>query len=192
MMYDEAIANKSYAKRMCDTLIQMLSEKSERTGHIYFLARNITTSFIMVHPNTRTFEQLKSAGALHLIKNANILDSITSYYQSLKIIDEVNGVVLDKINEVHQANNLLFDVSVFQKILGDDFLSRQHGVLHLSEPENNPPFIVKDPLSLNTVGMRYHYLGSVLEEVNGVSAANSEKCNRLISYLKKEYNFENE
>lgn len=58
IMYNEAFVSNSYCKQMSDTLITMLSEKSERTGHIYFLARSITADFIMVHPNTRTFDQL--------------------------------------------------------------------------------------------------------------------------------------
>jgi hypothetical protein len=97
---------------------------------------------------------------------------------------------LDKINEVHQANNLLFNAGVFQKIFGTDFLNKQHGTMNVNEPVNNPPFIAKDPLSLNTVSMRYHYFGATLEETIGVTVTDQEKCNRLIRYLKKEADLE--
>jgi hypothetical protein len=191
VMYNESILNYNYCGRMDDTLVKMLSEKSDHTGHIYFLARNITAELNFVHPNSRTFDQLKSAGALQLIKNENILDSITSYYQSLKFFDEENKILLDKLNEVHQANSLLFDASVFQKIFSNHFLNRQQGIINVTEPENNPFFIVKDPVSLNTVIMRYHYLGAVIKENNGVSAAALEKCNNLIRYLQQQFDLQN-
>ena len=91
-MYRETLAANEYSVRMNDTLTTMLGENSTNTGHMYFLARNITAVADEVRPNTRTFEQMKAAGSFYLVQNKNVLDSITLYYQSLKWFDLGNAL----------------------------------------------------------------------------------------------------
>ncbi len=123
-MYRSILAGNEYSSRMDDTLIDMLSEKNPNTGHIYFLARNVTAIFDFVRPNSRTFEQLKSGGTLQLINNEAILDSITSYYQSSKWFDEQNLILLDKMNEVHQSNRILFSGTTFAKMFSHSYTNK--------------------------------------------------------------------
>jgi hypothetical protein len=190
IMYSSLLSGNEYCSRMNDTLIHLLSEKNTNTGHMYFLARNITAVFDFVRPNNRTFEQLKTAGSLSLINNESILDSITSYYQSLRWIDQQNNMLLDKLNEVHDGNSLLFEGSVFEKIFSNTYLNKEHNTMIVQEPTDNPPFMSHDPVSINTVILRYHYFGSVLRENDGATAVAAEQCNRLIMFLVKKYTLE--
>ncbi len=187
LMYQYVLTDNEYCAHMNDTLIAMLSQRSAKTGHIYFLARNITASFEFVRPNTRTFEQLKSSGSLHFINDQRILDSITFYYQSIKWLDKQNDVLIQKVNDVHLANSQLFDGAVFEKIFTGGYANKEKTLMVVSEPANNPPLLSNDHIVINNVIMGYHYLGSILKENDGVTVVNMERCKRLISYLENNY-----
>ena len=186
-MYQFVLTQNEYSTRMNDTLIAMLSGRSKKTGHIYFLAGNITASFDFVRPNTRTFEQLKSSGSLRLIDDQNVLDSITNYYQSIKWLEIAHGVLAQKVDEVHRANSQLFDGAIFEKMFTGNYGNREKTVMIVSEPASNPKLLSGDPMVINNVIMSYHYLGAVIRENNGVTLVGKERCKRLISYLENTY-----
>ena len=165
IMYQSLLSGNEISRYMDDTLLAMLADKSLNTNHIYFLARDITASLDFVRPNTKTFEQLKSSGAFQFIENENVLDSIASYYQSLKWFDKQNDILLNKLDQVHEANGKLFNTAVFDKIFSNDYTSEAKNTVAVHEPGNNPPLLSYDSVVINSVMMSYHYLGSVLEKI---------------------------
>ena len=187
-MFSEVYYANEYAERMTDTLITMLDEHDANTAHLYFLARNITAIIDFPRPDTRTFEQMKSAGLFKLIKNGKVSDSVTSYYQSLKWFDLSNGFQSEKVNQIHQGNALVFNATVFYKIFTGQFINKEHYTMKVVEPNYNPPLLTRDPVVINTVLMQYQYLNTILKENDGALAMAIKNCNELISLLKKEYN----
>jgi hypothetical protein len=187
-MYDQVFLSNEYAEKMIDTFITMLGARSTNTAHIYFLARNITAITDFPRPDTRTFEQMKSARLFELVKNDNISDSITSYYQSLKWFDWSNGFQSEKVNEIHKGNTQLFDGTVFYKIFTRQYATEEHNTMKVISPAYNPPLLKHDSITINTVIMQYQYLGSILKENDGAVELANNKCKSLINLLNKEYN----
>jgi hypothetical protein len=186
-MYREMLAANEYSVRMNDTLTTMLGENSTNTGHMYFLARNITAVADEVRPNTRTFEQMKAAGSFYLVQNKNVLDSITLYYQSLKWFDFGNTLETQKFYEVQNSNCLLFSGTVLKKITTSEYINTEHNTVRVLEPVGNPPSANSDPAIINAAIVRYSYLATIIQENNGTSALEMHRCMRLIDLLKKEY-----
>ena len=81
--------------RSIDTLM-MLMKSPDRNAHlskIYFLARMATLYSTAVFPNERTFDEMKSSGYLRLIKNRQIADSVSGYYNSLERLYYQNELI---------------------------------------------------------------------------------------------------
>jgi hypothetical protein len=186
-MFSSILAANEYSVRMTDTLIDMLGNKSSNTGHIYFLARNITAVADWIKPDTRTFEQMKTTGSFQLIKSKTVLDSITAYYQSLKWFDFGNNLETQRVDEVINSNGTLFNGNVFKKMLSFGFGNAEHNTLKFIEPDGNPPLMTDDASLINIVIVRYQYFEIVIRENNGTTALEIERCNRLIKLLNKEY-----
>jgi hypothetical protein len=187
-MFRSMLAANEYSVRMTDTLIDMLGSKSSNTGHIYFLARNITAIVDWVKPDTRTFDQMKTTGSFRLIKNKTVLDSITSYYQSLKWFDFGNNLETQRIDEVITSNGTVFNGNVFKRMLSHGFGNAEHNTLNFIEPDGNPRLMTDDAALINIAIVRYQYFETVIRENNGTTALEIERCNRLIKLLDKEYN----
>src|SRR5579871_4029870 len=187
-MYSEVIKQNLYAERMIDTLIDMLNEQSSHTGHIYFLARNITAIIDNPRPDTRTFDQMKAEGSFHLIKNKSILDSITRYYQASKFFEMGSNIELQKLYDVHTANSELFNGVVLKKIFSNQYINSEQNALKVIEPGYDPPLMSKDPILINKIIVRYGYLASALKENDGEISVETERYKRLIKLLEDEYN----
>ena len=87
-MYNSLIASNKLSDRRTDTLITLLKTDRSNTADIYFLARYITANNHTYTPNTKTFDQMKSSGALKFIEPRNLLDSISEYINRCKSFPE--------------------------------------------------------------------------------------------------------
>jgi len=185
-MYDSSIAINLTNCRMIDTLISLLTEKRE-TGKIYLLARRLTIGAGIFTPSSKTFEQLKSTGYLRLIENQNILDSINTYYQLMKFFDYWTGLQRQRINDVIEGNDKVFDGKVFFSIYKG---FEKSGGSSLEAPAGNPSLLTNDPVMINSVIIRYQYFYGVLKIVNRKAVEASDEASRLVVILQKEYSLE--
>jgi len=183
-MYDSSISINQNNCRMIDTLISLMREKKE-PGKIYVLARILTLGHGIFTPNNKTFEQLKSSGGLRLIENQNNLDSINSYYQLLKYFDYWANLQRQRINEVIEGNDKLFDGVVFFSIYK---MIDKSGTVDESMFSSAPALITNDPFIVNGIIMHYQYLYGLLKIIDKKAAEASLEAKRLSSLLKKEYN----
>jgi hypothetical protein len=186
-MFSTTLVANEYSVRMIDTLVDMLSNKSSGTGHIYFLARNITAVADAPRPDTRTFEQMRTEGSLRLLKSNSLVNDITSYYQSLEWFKMGNDGELRRMDEVITANSAVFNGAVLKRIFSSEFINSEHNAYRIEEPDNNPPLFSNDNGLINTIIVRYSYLQSALKENNGTIELEIKRCNQLIEDLKKEY-----
>jgi hypothetical protein len=141
---------------MIDTLIPLLksSNRNNISGKIYLLARKIPYSEGRFSINNRTFDQMKTSGNLRLIRNLETLDSITAYYQyafnaSAWGPQEMN---FENRHDLFLTLHKLFDASVFQQMMQND------NPFVFNEPPDNPPLLTNDPVIINEVCTRYHFM----------------------------------
>src|SRR5271154_944605 len=188
-MYNSYLTRNQLSDQKIDTLITLLKTDRSNTSNIYFLARYITANNNTYTPNTKTFDQMKSSGALKLIQPRQFLDSISEYYQLLQYFPGVNDLQNQKLSDVHLANSQLFDGYIFQKMF--DVAPTEFSVQgNIKRPEGNPPLLSNNITVINTVIIAYHYLYSVTEVNNKGAFVRCQNANRLIDLLKKEYNLQ--
>ncbi|HXS54616.1 MAG TPA: hypothetical protein VN726_00750 [Hanamia sp.] len=188
-MFNGDIAINQLSDRRTDTLISLLKLNRSNTSLIYFLARYITANNNIYTPDTRTFDQMKSSGALKLIESRNILDSISDYYQSLQFFNSQSDLQRQKVDDVHSVNSELFDGYTFQHMFANGSNGNVSSSLDVDilQPENNPPLLSNDFNAVNKVIIAYHYLYATTEINNEVAVLSSQHAQRLINVLKKEY-----
>jgi hypothetical protein len=185
IMYDSTMKENATSRELADKLIPLLKGKSKNTSEIYYLARRLTVVTDLYYPNTKTFDQLKSSGGLRLIDKENILDSITSYYQSLKWYDAEGAILDGQLEHIFISNERLFDGAVFQKMiktLKGGFYSSD-----FEKPQDNPPLLSADPIVINSVIMSCHALYSVTLLMEGQAMESKAQAKRLADLLEIEY-----
>jgi len=120
-----------------DTLVDLLNsiDIKNKKGQIYTLARLVNYNFTRPYFNNRTFEQMKNSGNLTLIKKEAIADSITKYYNSIKILDDFRTLFGEAHEQLIKDQYLIFDSYIL-------FQSRQKRPYKLL-PFNGNPHLTK-------------------------------------------------
>jgi len=187
-MFGSYVTWNHFSDQRIDTFINLLKQERSNTSEIYFLARYITANNNTFTPGTKTFDQMKSSGALKLIRPRWLLDSISSYYQSLQFFPGTNDLQNQKLNDIHLVNSQLFDGSVFQKMLHIAQTKNGFTERDVAKPEGNPPLLSDNFIVINSIITAYHYLYAVTEVNNSAAAICRQNAQRLMNLLKKEYN----
>ena len=91
-----------------ESLMKAPINKSD-INKIYFVARTATMRTTSIHPNNRTFDEMKNAGLLRLIDNRQLADSISYYYNSLEVMVGQNQVLRDRITDYMGEMSRVFD-----------------------------------------------------------------------------------
>lgn len=163
-----------------DSLIFLLKnkERESNANRIYFLARTFTMRSDLLFPTDRTYEQMKSSGHLRLIHNQEISDSVSSYYNSLKQINNQNERITERMNQYFLSMGKLFDAEVLLKITKDR-----------KEPQGSSvKLLTDDPLIINELLTRAQYLFATFKFTQSLGLERYRKAENLIGLIKKEFN----
>jgi hypothetical protein len=171
---------------MIDSLILLLKNKSREafSSRIYYLARKIPYSEGRFIFNSKTFDQLKSSGNLRLIRNLQILDMISDYYYDADN-SSIRGPLdmnFENRRELYLSLHKLFDAGKFHQMM--DTISPI--VFH--QPLVNPPLLSNDPLIINEICSRYHFIYGTHRMIMMDNERIAKKAILLIQALEKEYN----
>ncbi len=193
ILFDSVTDRNSYGAQMADSLIELLHSDIKNTTEIYFAARTVTANLGYYYSNSKSFEQLKTAGLLRYIKNKDLLDSIGNYYASFQWLANQIDLLRLKMDEVHKGNARLFDSYVFQqmtmniKIISNSGLGgRRTGI---NKPLIKPSLLSADIKDINTVSLNYHYYSTTIKFYIRNAIALQNRAKGLIEMIKKEYSF---
>ena len=184
----------SHSAQMADSLVELLHSDITNTPEIYFAARTVTANVGYYYTNSKSFDQLKTAGLLRYIKNKELLDSIGTYYVSFQWLANQIDLLRLKLDEIHKGNSLLFDSYVFQqmlinvKIISSGSLGGQR--TNISKPLVKPSLLSADAKDINTVSLNYHYYSTTMKFYIRNAIALQNRANKLIEMIKKEYKFD--
>jgi len=181
-MYDSSVKYNRQHCQMIDSIITGLNSKSTNHTNLYFTARKLTMGSSVISPTEKTFEQMKSGGILRLIGKQSIADSIASYYQWAKKFDYWSGLQQQRLNDVIDVNDRVFDANIFFSVI-----EKVHGVTGTTELPADPQLITSDRLATNGVIMKYQYYYGFLVLMNNRTFQAKEQANRLIELIKQEY-----
>ena len=184
----------SHSAQMADSLVELLHSDITNTAEIYFAARTVTANVGYYYTNSKSFDQLKTAGLLRYIKNKDLLDSIGTYYVSFQWLANQIDLLRLKLDEIHKGNSLLFDSYVFQqmlinvKIISSGSLGGQR--TNISKPLVKPSLLSADAKDINTVSLNYHYYSTTMKFYIRNAIALQNRAKGLIEMIKKEYKFD--
>jgi hypothetical protein len=181
-----SVALQGSVCKMIDTLIADLksSNRNNITRSIYLLARKIPYSEGRFSINNRTFDQMRTSGNLRLIRNPATLDSITAYYHdafnaSVRGPQEMN---FENRHDLFLVLHKLFDAAIFQQMM------QSPNPLVFDAPAGNPPLLTNDPIIINEVCTRYHFMYGTKRVMILDNERLMGKADRLIRLIQKTYN----
>ena len=180
------IIARTVKERMLDSMIYMMnsSDPGSLTKLIYpyavLVGRTLPYRFI---PNDGTMQQLKNSGALRLIRNRKVVDSIAKYDINVRNMLGQYGVEENQIEHYRTAAAKMFDALVL-----DSMIDENASIARL--PANNPPLQSYTKRELYEWNYRIYGL-------NGINKANRrdlrllfKQAGDLLELLKKEYHLE--
>ena len=167
--------------QMIDTLINSLN-KNTVTKHDYYMARQLTMGSVVISPNTKTYDQMKSSGILRLINKHFIADSISSYYQWTNKFDYWSDLQKQRISDVIDVNEKIFDGTAFFALL-----KQLQAGFPPDSASSNFKLIATGGPAINSVIMKYQYYYGMLFLMNQRMALASDGARRLLQLIKDEY-----
>ena len=171
--------------RMIDTIIMLLKSDSRKSAgsRIYQLARKIPYSDGRFSFNTKTYEQMKNSGNLRLVRKTQVLDLISDYYHDAG--NAANRGPLDmnfeNRHDLYLSFHKLFDAGVFHQMMDPV------NPLVFREPAGTPSLLTDDPLVINEICTRYHFIYGTHRVIMMDNERLKEKAIKLIQVLREEY-----
>ena len=173
---------------MIDTLIFLLKSGyvEKFSQRIYYLARKIPYSEGRFSFNTKTFDQLKSSGNLRLIRNRKVMDMISDYYH-----DAANAAVRGPLDmnfenrrDLYLSFHKLFDAGIVHQMMDPV------NPLVFHEPIVNSSLMTKDPIVINEICTRFHFMYGTHRVIMMDNERLKKKALELIQVLNKSYHLE--
>ena len=180
-----SIKSHSRIKRveMIDSLIFLISsaDHSANLNDIYFFGRNLSLN-IDFFPNDRTILQLKNSGALRLVHNTVVSNSIMNYDQKMRSLVFLLTQEQQQRLEYRKIASGVFNGTVFNSMI-DNYDT-------IKKPINNPALFNSGAAAINELINNAQYLKKVdMSQIKKASELNSLAAD-LISLIKKEYHLE--
>jgi hypothetical protein len=187
-LYRSSVNYNQHSAQMIDTIITSLTANKNNKSKVYFMARVLTMGSSVIAPNEKTFEQMKSSGTMRLVSDQRIADSIASYYQWVKTFNYWSEMQRQRINDLCNANDKIFDAAAFYTIVKQ----MRDPKKSFTDMPSGLKLTSSDPVLINAVIMRYQYYYGMLSIMNQHASKASLQATQLIKLLKKEYNLEDE
>ena len=165
---------------MIDSLIFLLSsvDYSANLNDIYFFGRSLSLN-IDFFPNDRTILQLKNSGALRLVHNTVVSNSIMNYDQKMRSLVFLLTQEQQQRLEYRKIASGVFNGTVFNSMI-DNYDA-------IKKPINNPALFNSGAAAINELINNAQYLKKV--DMNQIKKAKelSNLAEGLIELIKKEY-----
>jgi len=167
--------------QIADSLIILLrgNNYKNKTGIIYYKARDFATYPFLFYMTDGTLMQLKNSGGLRLIRKQQVVDSLQGYdnlYQWFKMSREREVAQLD---DYRSGMMQIFDVQVFNSMI--------KSYPEIIMPVGNPPLLNSNPSLINEFLMRAHFAKRNKLTNRNALIGLKEKATKLITQIKKEY-----
>jgi hypothetical protein len=173
-------------ERMLDSISNMMNSPrpADFIKQIYpsavYIGRTLPYRFV---PNDGTMQQLKNSGALRLIRNRAVVDSIAKYDINVRNMLGQYAVEENQIEHYRTAAAKIFDALVFNKMIDEN-------AAVVRPPQDNTSF--QSYSSRELAEWNYRIYG-----LNGINKANRrdlrlllKQATELLEILKKEYHLE--
>lgn len=184
----DTVTYANYAKNNADiyatidtlTILMKGSGRNTQLTKIYFLARTLTLKLLLHFPTTRTYDQMKNSGQLRIIRKSQVADGISSYYNSLEIMNSFNDVLLTHDYAYMRTVGKIFDAEILLNIFKERKEPSQKSIKLLTE----------DPVIINELLAEAQYIYGSLRLAQNITMQRQHSAENLIALIKKEYHLD--
>ncbi|MEO6253485.1 MAG: hypothetical protein ABIO79_09280 [Ferruginibacter sp.] len=181
-IYNDYTRNNKFLFQSIDTLIQLIKspERKQHIAKLAFTARMILPKYKPLYTTDRTYEQMKSSGALRLIRNKPVANRISLYYYSVIDLKKYNDAAFTWGSDFGKEMGKIFDAELLLNIIKEK----------KEQPAIASDLLTEDRITLNELitSAQYLYgsflLGEKIGDQRNIAAKN------LIELIKNEYHLE--
>jgi hypothetical protein len=137
----------------------------------------ISIKLKLLFPVQRTYEQMKSSGHLRLIRNQQVANSVSYYYNSLQALYKYNDVVLEWTSDYVRSMGKIFNAAILLKVLKEK----------KEQDAGAAGFLSEDPALINELLTSAQYLYGSLRLAERVGVKRNQMSQNLIKLIQKEY-----
>ena len=183
-----------------DSLVTILQQPvpTDKGQDLYYFARVATRSGGF-EANLNSFNEMKNSGNTRLIKNREVLNDMLDYERNVYKYEQL-GLLEGKENEmVYPLISLLFDASVFDKMLVRPNMIRNQmsekdfatgSRFYFKRPEGNPQLRSRNPDQINQLIYFLHQRKSTFFGQTTILLNQKKMAIDLIELLNREYHLE--
>jgi hypothetical protein len=153
-------------------LVSLASSEIQNNSNKAYQLWLETRGFHDFTQNDRTIQQLKSSGALRIIRNKAVSDKIMEYDQEVRLL----YITQNNLNTQVANNDLVLQVFDFIQL-------NQQGIKPIPIPENGKKLLNQSYAS------RLFWKKNLMNLVNGLSALN-KKGKEIAAFIKEEYHID--
>ena len=149
-IYNEYTKNNKILFNSIDTLIQLIKspERKQHIAKLAFTARMILPKYKALYTTDRTYEEMKSSGALRLIRNRQVANSISLYYYSVIDLKKYNDAAFTWGSDFGKEMGKVFDAGLLLKIIKEK----------KEQPAISSDLLTEDRTALNELATTAQYL----------------------------------
>ncbi len=167
-----------------DSLSDLLSSNSKNQFAIYYHASSLSRRAFFYSADG-TIQQLKNAGGLRLVSNAQVADSIKAYDVLYRSILQLQALEEEQVMRFRELAAKIFDAAIIVK-----FRRRELNSLDDSLKVPNPLLKQNDPILLNELNNTINYrIGNSFRILNDLDTL-KDKAVHLMDMIRKEYHLQ--
>ena len=178
-IYSEYTRNNKDLFSSIDTLIQLINspERKLHISKLAFSARMILPKYKALYTTDRTYEEMKSSGALRLLRNKLVTNSVSHYYYSVIDLKKYNDAAYTWGANFGKEMGNIFDAQLLLKIIKEK----------KEQPAFSSDLLTEDRTTLNELATTAQYLYGAFLLAEKIGNERNLAAQKLIALIKKEY-----
>ena len=183
-IYNNYAKNNKVLFELIDTLTHLLKspERKQHVSELAYTARMILPKYKALYITDRTYEQMKSSGALRLIRSKQVANNISYYYYSVIDLKKYNDAAFTWGSDYAISMGKIFDGELLLKIIKEKKV----------QPASASDLLTEDRVTLNELITSAQYLYGAFSLGEKIGNERNIAAQQLIELIKKEYHLENE
>ncbi len=179
VIYSEYTRNNKVLFNSIDSLILLIKspERKQHIAKLAFTARMILPKYKALYITDRTYEEMKSSGALRLIRNKRVANSISHYYYSVIDLKKYNDAAFTWGSDFGKEMGKVFDAGLLLKIIKEK----------KEQPAVSSDLLTEDRTALNELATTAQYLYGAFLLAEKIGNERNLAAQKLIELIKKEY-----
>jgi hypothetical protein len=178
-IYSEYTRNNKVLFHSIDSLIVLIKspEIKQHIAKLAFTARMILPNYKALYTTDRTFEEMKSSGALRLIRNKQVANSVSHYYYSVIDLKKYNDAAYTWSTDFGKKMGEIFDAGLLLKIIKE----------RTEQPAASADLLTEDRTTLNQLASTAQYLYGAFFLAEKIGNQRKTAAQKLIELIRKEY-----